>query len=277
MEFYTKVCIEVNGKPENLQILIELHRACVEAQRNISTPPTELVRKVFPEWTGEEDYINPESADVFAPDVVTPCINIEDAAGYVDIDYVARLLQGWLIMIDSNSVIAFEYSHDASRSVPNGFGGGVVSVSRDLIQMVDTSEIMNAMREGRYLTLDQGDTVIAKEHLGMVGPGIVWMQEHSGWTAYIDRPDACVPLYSTGTREMFGDDDQANAAKAYETWLAKTTTEYWDCECFGNYIHPKSESSCPICGTTAEDQPDSIIREVLKAGLQISDTDRPLM
>lgn len=37
-----------------------------------------------------------------------------------------------------------------------------------------------------------------------------------------------------------------------------TNKHYWDCECSHNYIHHKeTQPSCPICGTTHTDQPDS--------------------
>jgi hypothetical protein len=80
--------------------------------------------------------------------------------------------------------------------------------------------------EGRYLSLDQGDVPVIKEHLGMVGPGIVWSLDWNGWAGYIVHLGACMLLYQTGTREIFSDGDQANATKAYEDWLAKTTPEY---------------------------------------------------
>jgi hypothetical protein len=268
MDFYTKVCLEIKGKPETLQKLEDLHKSCTNAQRIATTEPGGLVRAAFPGWHGEDDSINPESVTVKIVEDVQPYMIIEDNDGYANIDYVARLLQGWLMMTDSSSVITFEYSHDASRSVPGCYGGGAVAVSRDAIQMVDTSELLDLMKEGRYLSLDQGDVVEAKEHLGMVGPGIIWSLDWNGWSAYIDHPDACMPLYQTGAREIFSDDEQANAAKAYEDWLAKTTLEYWDCECEQGYIHPKTETKCAACGALQEDQPDSIIRDVLRAGLK---------
>lgn len=42
-----------------------------------------------------------------------------------------------------------------------------------------------------------------------------------------------------------------------------TTPLYWDCECEEDYIHPKTESKCPVCGHFAEEQPDSRKVEVL--------------
>jgi len=273
MEFYTKTCFEVSGKRENLQMLVKIHEACADAHRNLAVDPTDLVRLVFPEWTGEDDYINPESFDVRIVEDTEPYVVIDDCDGYADMDYIAGVLQGWLKMIDSDQVIAFEYSHDANKSIPNAYGGGAVAVSRDAIQMVDTSELLNLMKEGRYLTLDQGSTVTAREHLGMAGPGIVWTQDWNGWSAYIDHPEACMPLYQTGSREIFGDDDQASAAKAYEDWLKKTTSEYWDCECDHNYIHPKTITKCETCQAEQEHQPNSIIGEVLKAGFQLRAVD----
>lgn len=107
----------------------------------------------------------------------------------------------------------------------------------------------------------------------MVRPGILWSMDWNGWSAYLDHPDSCVPLYQTGSHEMFGDDDQANAAKAYEDWLARTTPDYWDCECKQRYIHPKTESRCAVCEAIEEHQPDSIIREVLQARLELKIVD----
>jgi hypothetical protein len=273
MDFYTKVCFEVSGKLEDLQQLAVIHEACADAHRNLAADPGGLVRSVFPEWKGDDDYINPVSITVRVHEEAAPFALIEDSDGHADMDYIARLLQGWLKLIDGSSMIAFEYSHDASRSVPGGYGGGAVTVSRDGIQMVDTSELLNWMKEGRYLSLDQGDVVTTKEHLGMVGPGILWSLDWNGWSAYLDHPGSCVPLYQTGSREIFSDDDQANAAKAYEDWPAKTTLEYWDCECEQGYIHPKTESKCVVCEALQEHQPDSIIREVLKTGLELKTVD----
>ena len=45
------------------------------------------------------------------------------------------------------------------------------------------------------------------------------------------------------------------------------TEEYWDCECFRNYIHSKTEEQCEVCGASKEDQPLSRIREVIAQGL----------
>lgn len=45
--------------------------------------------------------------------------------------------------------------------------------------------------------------------------------------------------------------------------------DYWDCECEENYIHKKRESTCPLCKTMSDDQPDSRVDEMkrlLKAG-----------
>lgn len=49
----------------------------------------------------------------------------------------------------------------------------------------------------------------------------------------------------------------------------KTTEKYWDCECEKNFIHPKIQTECPICGAVAEEQPDSRVNEVLAQGLEL--------
>lgn len=47
----------------------------------------------------------------------------------------------------------------------------------------------------------------------------------------------------------------------------KTTSMYWDCECKKNYIRSSKQLTCGKCGAIREDQPDSRIYEVEKAGL----------
>lgn len=46
----------------------------------------------------------------------------------------------------------------------------------------------------------------------------------------------------------------------------KTTEKYWDCECKYNFIHPKTQIQCNICGALAEERPDSRVNEVLTLG-----------
>jgi len=48
-----------------------------------------------------------------------------------------------------------------------------------------------------------------------------------------------------------------------------TTSEYWDCECEGLYIHPYNHYTCVICNARRDDQPDSRVNEVLALGLRI--------
>mgnify|MGYP001182726444 CR=1 FL=1 len=47
--------------------------------------------------------------------------------------------------------------------------------------------------------------------------------------------------------------------------IEQTHQEYWDCECEQNYIHSKyHKTSCDVCDTNMEDQPDSMRSEVAK-------------
>ena len=41
------------------------------------------------------------------------------------------------------------------------------------------------------------------------------------------------------------------------------TSLFWDCECKENFIHPKLQQNCPICGAIRNEQPDSRANEVL--------------
>jgi hypothetical protein len=52
----------------------------------------------------------------------------------------------------------------------------------------------------------------------------------------------------------------------------ETTSKYWDCECEDNYIHKSSSTNdeyCSKCNASREDMPDSIVSEVLAAGLPL--------
>ena len=49
----------------------------------------------------------------------------------------------------------------------------------------------------------------------------------------------------------------------------ETTERYWDCECKDDFIHPKTQTCCNICGAIAEEHPDSRINEVLMQGLPL--------
>lgn len=43
-----------------------------------------------------------------------------------------------------------------------------------------------------------------------------------------------------------------------------TTDLFWDCECERNYIHSKTVYGCINCGAMQEDQPDSMVEEVIQ-------------
>jgi hypothetical protein len=41
-----------------------------------------------------------------------------------------------------------------------------------------------------------------------------------------------------------------------------TTSEFWDCECKEDYIHPASQTYCIHCRAHRDDMPDSRVDEV---------------
>jgi hypothetical protein len=49
------------------------------------------------------------------------------------------------------------------------------------------------------------------------------------------------------------------------------TSEYWDCDCLDDYIHPDYVTCCGRCGALKEDCPDSRVEEVEQSGFKISD------
>lgn len=48
-----------------------------------------------------------------------------------------------------------------------------------------------------------------------------------------------------------------------------TTPLFWECECDSDYIHPRFEDECPICGSRRESSPDARVGTVLRSGLGI--------
>lgn len=44
--------------------------------------------------------------------------------------------------------------------------------------------------------------------------------------------------------------------------VLNVTPLFWDCECDGTYIHPKTQARCRKCGARADDQPDAHPNEV---------------
>jgi hypothetical protein len=51
----------------------------------------------------------------------------------------------------------------------------------------------------------------------------------------------------------------------------QTTSQYWDCDCEKDYIHPKYHAVCAQCGLALniDNPPDSLVGEVLEAGFNI--------
>ena len=79
------------------------------------------------------------------------------------------------------------------------------------------------------------------------------------------------PLYKHAVCQSLNGNDveilMKVGATALEQWvkvnrpnlypLCETTSQYWDCECEHNYIHPNTEDKCDRCGAVREEQPDS--------------------
>ena len=50
------------------------------------------------------------------------------------------------------------------------------------------------------------------------------------------------------------------------------TDEYWDCDCYEDYIHPTADDQCTLCGAMREESPQSRMEEVLKFDLPLNMT-----
>ena len=71
-----------------------------------------------------------------------------------------------------------------------------------------------------------------------------------------------IKLFQDGIERMQKSlEDYRNSFKPSSN--CETTPLFWDCECTSLYLHTKDEKRCLICGVYQEDQPDSMITEVL--------------
>ena len=55
-----------------------------------------------------------------------------------------------------------------------------------------------------------------------------------------------------------------------------TTTLFWDCECWNNYIRPADMPMCENCGQLREESPNSRINEIKNTGIHIMWNDRKI-
>jgi len=52
--------------------------------------------------------------------------------------------------------------------------------------------------------------------------------------------------------------------KTYLVGDLELTSDYWECECADNYIHPATHYSCHACHALRDEQPDARANEVRK-------------
>jgi len=108
---------------------------------------------------------------------------------------------------------------------------------------------MNSLREARELFVEKMPEELAK------------------FDALLAKAEATVeqvPSAPTPRKIQMVPQDRTKASK-HKADVIATDPDYWDCECDGpleNFIHPKSQKSCPKCGTFADEQPDSRVNEV---------------
>jgi len=79
-----------------------------------------------------------------------------------------------------------------------------------------------------------------------------------------DIADICERFFGKTEAEVYPyiEDDP------YEGTDYFTTPDYWDCDCEHDYIHPKTETICKVCGANynaaTHDYSDSMTSEVIK-------------
>jgi hypothetical protein len=93
-----------------------------------------------------------------------------------------------------------------------------------------------------------------------------------------ELPEAFVTLLRKKITDAFKADYDDEIKHAFAEWpvgeLANlfgnmTTNRFWDCNCEKDYIHPAEETTlqCFVCGALRVNQPDSMMREVIRAEL----------
>jgi hypothetical protein len=95
--------------------------------------------------------------------------------------------------------------------------------------------------------------------------GIILGRNASGhyvtWQFHLDENEQ--PSVYWGHYHM---ENRANAVRDFDSrdlnGVLGLSSEYWDCECVGKYIHPNSSDRCPKCGAERNSSPDSRQLEV---------------
>ena len=85
----------------------------------------------------------------------------------------------------------------------------------------------------------------------------------------IDKLDSIVNNFALNTG---GNDAAVAAALSNKQEMFATTSLYFDCDCAKDFIHPSGDT-CPNCGYTTDDGPDSRINEVIGEGLPLDMAD----
>lgn len=128
----------------------------------------------------------------------------------------------------------------------------------EMVSAVEAADavLVEAMKKATVIvTLHDLNQVIAAAACAMARVAELEAQMAEA-TARLDRILArygpCTPVVEALMRDL------ADAPPGVDA----TTPTHWDCECDAGYIHPKSEHECPRCHATADESPDSMVREV---------------
>jgi len=93
------------------------------------------------------------------------------------------------------------------------------------------------------------------------------------WSRFIEMLDITDILAEVNEERARVDLKNEEDARLHGTKQPELDARYWDCECEENYIHPRTQAKCEVCGALAEDQPDSHADEVEAMDFDLSDLD----
>ncbi len=138
-DYYTKVSITVAMTAEQYAWLNRLHTAVVDrvfGDTEEGWLPEPDIAEPYAALAEFEDGCGIEAFD-YQADGAEPGLWLYGDT--VNCDYLAALLQQFLIYADEARYITFEWANDCSRPRTDAFGGGAFVVSRDDIRGMATS------------------------------------------------------------------------------------------------------------------------------------------
>jgi hypothetical protein len=128
---YRQASFTFKATNEQAAWLLYVHESMILARDEPSEPRDPEIAALYDLLMDEDQ---PYSADIEHGAITGGGVWVHDDGEWIDVEYVAKLLQAWLKHFDINEPIAFEWAETCSKPRVGEFGGGACIVTQDAIQ-----------------------------------------------------------------------------------------------------------------------------------------------